>query len=76
MIRPATAFRFRDRIFSSKDKEGSSLKTLFEVLGKWKDGKFELCVHLQVVYSILNSHVHLLHAHITQLFTYHQRSNR
>jgi len=37
MIRPATAFRFRDRIFGSK--EGSSLKTLFQVLGKWKDGK-------------------------------------
>ena len=39
MIRPATAFRFRDRIFGGNDKEGSSLKTLFQVLGKWKDGK-------------------------------------
>ena len=46
MIRPATAFRFRDRIFSGKNKEGSSLKTLFEVLGKWKDGEFVICVVL------------------------------
>ena len=45
MIRPATAFRFRDRIFSGK--EGSSLKTLFQVLGKWKDGKFGFDVHSQ-----------------------------
>ena len=34
MIRPATAFRFRDRIFGN----GQSLDQLFEVLGKWKDG--------------------------------------
>ena len=34
MIRPATAFRFRDRIFGT----GQSLDQLFEVLGKWKDG--------------------------------------
>ena len=46
MIRPATAFRFRDRIFSGKNKEGSSLKTLFDVLGKWKDGEFVICVVL------------------------------
>jgi hypothetical protein len=38
MIRPATAFRFKDRIFGS----GQSLDSLFEVLGKWKDGKLEL----------------------------------
>lgn len=35
MIRPATAFRFKDRIFGS----GQSLDLLFEVLGKWKDGR-------------------------------------
>jgi len=35
MIRPATAFRFKDRIFGS----GQSLDTLFEVLGKWKNGE-------------------------------------
>lgn len=33
MIRPATAFRFRDRIFG----QSGSLNELFEVLGKWKD---------------------------------------
>ena len=34
MIRPATALRFKDRIFGGK----GSLDTLFKVLGKWKDG--------------------------------------
>ncbi|KAL3808684.1 hypothetical protein ACHAXA_009237 [Cyclostephanos tholiformis] len=33
MIRPATALRFKDRIFGGK--EGGSLDQLFEVLGKW-----------------------------------------
>ncbi|KAL7488818.1 hypothetical protein ACHAW6_014446 [Cyclotella cf. meneghiniana] len=36
MIRPATAFRFRDRIFGN----GQSLDQLFEVLGKWKDAVY------------------------------------
>ncbi|KAL7509233.1 hypothetical protein ACHAXN_007151 [Cyclotella atomus] len=36
MIRPATAFRFKDRIFGS----GQSLDSLFEVLGKWKDAVY------------------------------------
>ncbi|KAL7521695.1 hypothetical protein ACHAWX_006369 [Stephanocyclus meneghinianus] len=36
MIRPATAFRFRDRIFGT----GQSLDQLFEVLGKWKDAVY------------------------------------
>ena len=35
MMRPATALRFKDRIFGGKE----SLDKLFEVLGKWKDGK-------------------------------------
>lgn len=39
MIRPATAFRFKDRIFGGK---GESLDKLFDVLGKWKDGKLVL----------------------------------
>jgi hypothetical protein len=38
MIRPATAFRFKDRIFG----KGESLDQLFEVLGKWKDGTSNL----------------------------------
>lgn len=37
MIRPATAFRFKDRIFGGK---GGSMKQLFEVLGKWKDAVY------------------------------------
>ena len=37
MIRPATAFRFKDRIFG----DGAPLDSLFDVLGKWKDGKVE-----------------------------------
>lgn len=32
MIRPATAFRFKDRF-----SQPGSMKSLFEVLGKWKD---------------------------------------
>jgi len=36
MIRPETAFRFRDRIFGSS----GSLDQLFEVLGKWKDAVY------------------------------------
>ena len=57
MIRPATAFRFRDRIFSSsKDKEGSPLKTLFQVLGKWKDGEFGFGVYLQAATIYLFSY--------------------
>jgi len=38
MIRPATAFRFRDRIFGNN--ESSNLDQLFEVLGKWKDAVY------------------------------------
>jgi len=37
MIRPATAFRFKDRIFAGKDE---SLDKLFDVLGKWKDAVY------------------------------------
>lgn len=36
MIRPATAFRFKDRIFGQK----GSMKSLFEVLGKWSDAVY------------------------------------
>jgi len=36
MIHPATAFRFKDRIFGG----GTSLDQLFEVLGKWKDAVY------------------------------------
>ncbi|KAL9189424.1 hypothetical protein ACHAXT_009099 [Thalassiosira profunda] len=36
MARPATAFRFKDRIFGGK----ASLDQLFEVLGKWKDAVY------------------------------------
>lgn len=36
MVRPATAFRFKDRIFGGK----GSMKQLFEVLGKWKDAVY------------------------------------
>lgn len=36
MIRPATAFRFKDRIFGS----GEPLDELFNVLGKWKDAVY------------------------------------
>lgn len=36
MVRPATAFRFKDRIFGGKE----SLDQLFEVLGKWKDAVY------------------------------------
>lgn len=43
MIRPATAFRFKDRIFGS----GQSLDSLFEVLGKWKDGRSITCQNMQ-----------------------------
>lgn len=38
MIRPATAFRFKDRIFGGG--KGASLDQLFEVLGKWKDAVY------------------------------------
>lgn len=37
MLRPATAFRFRDRIFGGGK---GSLDQLFEVLGKWKDAVY------------------------------------
>jgi len=37
MIRPATPFRFRDRIFGGGV---GSLDQLFEVLGKWKDAAY------------------------------------
>mmetsp|Transcript_31628 Transcript_31628/g.75509 ORF Transcript_31628/g.75509 Transcript_31628/m.75509 type:complete len:123 (+) Transcript_31628:162-530(+) len=36
MIRPATAFRFKDRIFG----DGAPLDSLFDVLGKWKDAVY------------------------------------
>ena len=45
MIRPATAFRFKDRIFGGKE----SLDKLFQVLSKWKDGKL-LFVYLPCFY--------------------------
>jgi len=35
MIRPATAFRFKDRL-----SQPGSMKSLFEVLGKWKDAVY------------------------------------
>jgi len=35
MIRPATAFRFKDRF-----SQPGSMKSLFEVLGKWKDAVY------------------------------------
>jgi len=37
MIIPATAFRFKDRIFGGGK---GSMKQLFEVLGKWKDAVY------------------------------------
>jgi len=37
MMSPATAFRFRDRIFGGKSGE---FDKLFEVLGKWKDAVY------------------------------------
>jgi len=47
MISPATAFRFRDRIFgslfggSNEEKKGyEEFRQLFEVLGKWKDAVY------------------------------------
>ena len=45
MIRPATAFRFKDRIFGS----GQSLDSLFEVLGKWKDGKLHILYRKRII---------------------------
>lgn len=38
MVAPATAFRFRDRIFGGRGV--SEFKQLFEVLGKWKDAVY------------------------------------
>jgi len=47
MASPATAFRFRDRIFGSlfgsEEKRGKGYEEfgqLFEVLGKWKDAAY------------------------------------
>lgn len=37
MARPATAFRFKDRIFGGKE---GSMDQLFAVLGKWKDAVY------------------------------------
>ncbi|EJK62923.1 hypothetical protein THAOC_16447 [Thalassiosira oceanica] len=45
MIRPATAFRFKDRIFG----DGAPLDSLFDVLGKWKDGKVQANPHPNVL---------------------------
>jgi len=42
MIRPATAFRFKERMFGNGDgnKKKGSMNQLFEVLGKWKDAVY------------------------------------
>lgn len=43
MISPATAFRFKDRIFGNNGGGGGekgSMKQLFAVLGKWKDAVY------------------------------------
>ena len=49
MIRPATAFRFKDRIFGS----GESLDSLFAVLGKWKDGMSILITELHFIILVV-----------------------
>lgn len=60
MIRPETAFRFRDRIFGSS----GSLDQLFEVLGKWKDGKqsstcfYIVCLTINITLCELQSGLH------------------
>lgn len=63
MIRPATAFRFKDRIFGS----GESLGSLFAVLGKWKDG---MSVSVCSLYCLFGSSTDTSHC-IGQLFTFH-----